>query len=149
MKKLLLILLLCMPILASAASTCDGMWTQHSKWQLDGAHNAGRCSCASCHIGSFMAGSAGGGITCTSCHGGGRPAARMKSTDHIPTQLDCIQCHTTTSFNNAKMNHTGIINGCATCHNGRNATGKPATHPTTTENCEICHNPTGWKCVSG
>jgi hypothetical protein len=147
MKKLLLILLLLTPLFAHANSTCDGSWVDHNKFSLTTPHVQGKCQCSSCHLGSFQAGSAGGGATCMSCHGGSRPAAMPKPADHIQTSLDCIQCHALkATFDNARMNHTGIISGCSTCHS------KPPTHPSVTNpNCEACHNTTatGWHCISG
>jgi hypothetical protein len=36
MKKLLLVLMLLMPMMASANSTCDGMWIEHHAiWEAD------------------------------------------------------------------------------------------------------------------
>lgn len=145
MKKFILILLLLLPMYANANSTCDGMWAEHTFFQLTNGHAQGKCSCASCHIGSFSPGSAGGGTTCNSCHMGSRPAAMMKPSGHIPTQGDCGLCHTTTTFGNARMNHTGIVTGCASCHS------KKIGHVVTSQPCENCHNTNsnGWKCISG
>jgi hypothetical protein len=105
LKNLFIILLLLLPSIASANSTCDGMWTEHSLFQLTGGHAQGKCSCASCHIGGFQPGSAGGGASCGSCHLGSRPAAKMKGNGHIITSQDCSTCHSgTITFDNAKMN---------------------------------------------
>jgi hypothetical protein len=137
---------LCMPMLASAAE-CAGSWTDHARFPLTGAHSQGKCTCASCHIGSFQTGSAGGGATCLSCHGGSRPAAMQKNTGHIPTTQDCSVCHSSlTTFANASMNHVGIINGCEQCHR------KPSNHPSVTNpDCSVCHDTKsgGWLCHAG
>jgi hypothetical protein len=145
MKKLIVlltVLFMFLPSIASAASMCEGMWTDHVRFQLTNPHDQNKCTCTSCHIGGFGAGSAGGGATCTSCHGGSRPSAKPKPTDHIQTSADCIVCHALkATFDGARMNHTGIVNGCAQCHT------KPSSHPVVaTPNCEACHQTTSWKC---
>jgi hypothetical protein len=143
MKRLLLLVLL-MPILANAAPYCDGMWTDHARFQLTNPHDRGGCkTCDSCHLnGNLHAGGAGGGATCNSCHLGTRPAATPKPVGHIQTSLDCITCHALkSSFDGARMNHTGIVTGCSTCHK------KEAGHPeVSTQTCESCHATTSWSC---
>jgi nitrate/TMAO reductase-like tetraheme cytochrome c subunit len=74
---------------------------------------------------------------CIICHNGssasGKPAA------HIATNLECGDCHLTTTWVGATFDHTGITSGCANCHNGTKAVGKQGSHMPTTNLCENCH----------
>ncbi|MEW6312785.1 MAG: cytochrome c3 family protein [Pseudomonadota bacterium] len=55
--------------------------------------------------------------------------------------MACDQCHNTTSFGSAKMNHGMVAPGtCSTCHNGVYAKGKPRSHPSTSASCDQCHS---------
>jgi hypothetical protein len=74
---------------------------------------------------------------CIICHNGvkfsGKPAG------HIATNLECGDCHLTTTWAGATFDHTGITSGCASCHNGTKAVGKQGNHMPTTNLCENCH----------
>ena len=74
---------------------------------------------------------------CIICHNGvkfsGKPAG------HIATNLECGDCHLTTTWAGATFDHTGITSGCVSCHNGTKAVGKQGNHMPTTNLCENCH----------
>ena len=74
---------------------------------------------------------------CIICHNG--KAASGKPASHIPTTLECGDCHLTTNWLAATFNHTGIVNNCYSCHNGSRAVGKQGSHMPTTNTCEACH----------
>jgi hypothetical protein len=74
---------------------------------------------------------------CIVCHNG--TAAAGKPASHIPTQLECGDCHLTTTWLGANFDHTGITSGCAACHNGVKAVGKQGNHMPTSNTCEACH----------
>jgi cytochrome c5 len=81
---------------------------------------------------------------CSGCHNG--VLAVGKSEFHVPTSLECDDCHNTTSFfalaADGSFDHTGISSGCAGCHNGTTAIGMTdtVTHQNSTGECELCHN---------
>ncbi|MFI4866903.1 MAG: cytochrome c3 family protein [Steroidobacterales bacterium] len=74
---------------------------------------------------------------CIVCHNGVQ--ASGKSPGHEVTNLECGDCHTTSSWLGANFDHTGIRSGCVSCHNGTKAVGKQASHMATTNLCENCH----------
>ena len=74
---------------------------------------------------------------CIICHNG--KSASGKTPTHIPTTLECGDCHLTTNWLGANFNHTGIVDNCASCHNGVRAVGKQGSHMPTTNTCEACH----------
>jgi hypothetical protein len=74
---------------------------------------------------------------CIICHNG--KDASGKSAGHVATNLECGDCHLTTTWLGANFDHTGITTGCATCHNGTKAVGKQGSHMPTTIACETCH----------
>jgi hypothetical protein len=128
---------------AYAAPYCNGMWNDHQRFPLSFPHDQSKCECIACHLnGNLSTGGAGGGATCTSCHGGSRPLAKQKNTGHIITSADCSQCHRLKgSFSDANMNHSGLTE-CSTCH--RKAGGHPEVNPAS--QCSVCHETTSWKC---
>jgi hypothetical protein len=86
---------------------------------------------------------------CSVCHNG--VSAIGKSESHLPTVVECDNCHNTTSFLelalDGSFDHTGISGGCSVCHNGTVSIGKtptpndtpPGTHPDTNSECINCH----------
>jgi hypothetical protein len=81
---------------------------------------------------------------CDSCHGntGGPINASGKSPNHMPTTLDCKDCHTPGTFTTGTYDHAGVNNNCTSCHNDVISAGKPVNHiPTTPDNqdCADCH----------
>jgi hypothetical protein len=116
---------------------------------LENAHKL--VACETCHTSGTFRGTP---RTCDTCHAGAGARAPGKPLTHIPTgSVTCDNCHTTTSWTSAKMNHAALKNmQCSSCHNGSyagyNALGKPATHipaiafSTTSAACETCHTNT-------
>jgi hypothetical protein len=81
---------------------------------------------------------------CDSCHGntGGPINAGGKSPNHMPTTLDCRDCHTPGTFTTGTYDHAGIVANCTNCHNDVIVSGKPVNHiPTNPDNqdCADCH----------
>ena len=74
---------------------------------------------------------------CIICHNGVQ--ATGKTAGHIATNLECGDCHLTTTWLGASFDHTGITSGCVSCHNGTKAVGKQGNHMPTTNLCENCH----------
>jgi hypothetical protein len=74
---------------------------------------------------------------CIICHNGVQAAG--KNAGHIATNLECGDCHLTTTWLGASFDHTGITSGCVACHNGTKAVGKQGNHMPTTNLCENCH----------
>ena len=81
---------------------------------------------------------------CSTCHNG--VLAIGKSEFHVPTVVECDNCHDTTNFLElvgGTLDHTGISSGCIVCHNGIVAIGKDAKtnpdHITTDSDCIFCH----------
>ena len=74
---------------------------------------------------------------CIICHNGVQAAG--KTTGHIATNLECGDCHLTTTWLGASFDHTGIKTGCVSCHNGIKAVGKQGGHMPTSNLCENCH----------
>ena len=84
---------------------------------------------------------------CSECHNG--ITAIGKSESHTPTNVECDNCHNTTSFlqlqSDGGFDHSNITRGCNGCHNGTVATGKTLSvldggrHPSTTSECGSCH----------
>jgi len=75
---------------------------------------------------------------CIICHNG--TSASGKPKNHIATNLECGDCHLTTTWLGAAFDHTGIKTGCFSCHNGVKAVGKQGNHMPTSNVCETCHN---------
>jgi hypothetical protein len=74
---------------------------------------------------------------CIICHNGTQ--ASGKPANHVVTNLECGDCHLTTTWVGATFDHTGITTGCVSCHNGTKAVGKQAGHMPTSNLCENCH----------
>jgi hypothetical protein len=74
---------------------------------------------------------------CIICHNGVQAAG--KNPTHLLTNLECGDCHLTTTWLGANFDHTGIVTGCYSCHNGVKAVGKQGTHMPTSNLCENCH----------
>jgi hypothetical protein len=74
---------------------------------------------------------------CIICHNGTQAAG--KPANHLVTNLECGDCHLTTTWLGADFDHTGITTGCVSCHNGTKAVGKQGNHMPTANTCESCH----------
>ena len=142
----------------------QGALFDHPSYALTGAHVSTDCN--SCHINGVYAGTP---RDCNSCH----MADYLGTTDppHMASGFsnDCMECHDTTSWNNAVFDHSsfpltgahvgadctlchvgGVYAGtprdCYACHSADyNATSMPnhmsAGFPT---DCAACHTTTGW-----
>ena len=74
---------------------------------------------------------------CIICHNGTQ--ASGKPANHVVTNLECGDCHLTSTWLGANFDHSGITSGCASCHNGSKAVGKQGNHMPTSNLCESCH----------
>lgn len=130
---------------SAEAAECTLYETLHPNFPLTGAHlSIGKCSsCASCHAGGVFLGTP---KVCSTCHNGSPGSLAMgKSSAHIPGNVNCDNCHNTTSFTASwAMNHASVSGTrCDSCHNNLypayGAVGKTATHIVTTADCITCH----------
>lgn len=84
---------------------------------------------------------------CSTCHVDPNGInAPFKPATHIPTTTECNNCHSTTLFNPAFVDHTSndvTSTTCESCHDGSPIIGKHATHLLTTRDCNACHIPGG------
>ena len=62
-----------------------------------------------------------------------------KPANHVATNLECGDCHTTSTWLGADFDHSGITTNCYSCHNGTKAVGKQGNHMPTSNTCEACH----------
>lgn len=125
--------------------------------------------CSTCHIGygpgSGVMTHTGISTGCTNCHNGQvftGVTPMSKPVNHLPTNMTCETCHSTTSTNiggfaGTLMKHTGIVGGCTNCHNGQVFAGvTPVSKPTgatphlpTNMSCETCHSASNFISFSG
>jgi hypothetical protein len=86
---------------------------------------------------------------CFGCHNGTSSISTglvtAKPANHIPSSNNCENCHTTSAWTPANVNHDNVTGACFSCHNGTTATGKTPTHMATSNSCESCHNVVAWK----
>ncbi len=110
-------------------------------YPLYGTH--AKVNCASCHVRDVFKGTP---KTCGACHTQG-PMMRgsTKHASHIPSNNNCAECHSSSSWWPARgVNHSRITKRCFSCHNSRTATGKPNQHIVSNDQCEHCHSSQGW-----
>lgn len=103
---------------------------------LDGAHVTVPCN--ACHInGQFVSTP----TTCIGCHLKDFQSTTDPTHAVVGFATDCKQCHTTATWQNAKVDHSGFgfpLTGahatvaCATCHKNNQFVGLPS-------NCVACH----------
>jgi Cytochrome c7 and related cytochrome c len=114
-------------------------------------------SCVSCHNGTIAQGEGPAhpatSQTCEACHTvlSWNPPKAVDHTQiplsvagfciicHNGTNLECGDCHVTSSWAGATFDHTGIRSGCVSCHNGIKAVGKQGNHMPTSSLCQNCH----------
>jgi len=110
-------------------------------FELDGVHTS--VSCADCHVGGVFVGT---DPICASCHSRSATVnATAKPVEHIATNGDCSNCHTTSGFQAiAFVDHVSIAGSCAGCHDGVTATGKTPTHILSSDTCDDCHTTAAW-----
>jgi predicted CXXCH cytochrome family protein len=119
--------------------TCHKNYTAFAPAAMDHANTAGpvaAANCVRCHNGSY-----------------GFANAQPRTISHIPASTLCDNCHTTTAWIPATMNHSGLAGLCSACHSGTyvslNAQVKPATHVSTAAQCDTCHrSTTSWATVT-
>lgn len=104
---------------------------------LEGAHE--RVECQQCHRRGVFRGTS---RRCVDCHN--NIAAEGMGFRHIPTPLECSDCHTVQDWRLARFDHTGFDSGCVRCHNNFTAPGKTPNHPVTSNVCEDCHSTIHW-----
>ncbi|HEX9139622.1 MAG TPA: cytochrome c3 family protein, partial [Steroidobacteraceae bacterium] len=85
---------------------------------------------------------AGVTASCVSCHNG--TLATGKGPNHIASNNQCENCHTTIAWLPARFDHQGVNGACASCHNGVVASGKPLQHMVTSQDCGACHSTIAW-----
>ena len=87
--------------------------------------------------------------SCYSCHSGSvtisTGTVTAKPANHIVSDNNCQNCHTTSAWRPANFDHNGITGNCISCHDGTNATGKGSQHISSTNSCESCHSVIAWK----
>ena len=112
---------------------------------LTGAHS--RVGCETCHVRGVFKGTP---TQCRTCHSPGRGIAiTFKPANHIPTRVECDQCHlsnlwTVVRFDHSMLGFSGTPQLCRSCHNGFMAEGKPINHILTNAQCDGCHSTRGW-----
>ena len=62
-------------------------------------------------------------------------AVSAKPGDHVPTGVDCEECHNARSWLPARMEHADVSEDCISCHNGGIASGKGQSHSQTSNQC--------------
>jgi len=85
-----------------------------------------------------------GGTQCRSCHiSGGATAAPANQLHASVSQQDCSDCHSTTTFTGARIDHSLIVTGCAAagCHASDRTAAR--THAGLSS-CESCHLYRNW-----
>ena len=70
--------------------------------------------------------------------------ARGKSTNHISSGTTCDDCHSTSVWSPANVDHGTVAGSCSTCHNGTTAVGQSSGHFITSLPCDTCHRNTYW-----
>jgi hypothetical protein len=91
--------------------------------------------------------------TCDACHKASKNIGPTKSTQHIPSNNECDDCHNTNNFPGALVDHSGISSNCFSCHDD-NHDGAPfysGRHMDSSNTCESCHTaqPKDWGIISG
>ena len=156
-------------------SSCHSLaaWTgakfdhaQNTRFPLVGVHAT--TSCAQCHAGGRFAGTP---MQCSGCHMADFERTTNPNHQRGNFSLACENCHTSTSWQGAKFDHSlssfQLVGAhqsvaCAQCHVGGRFTGTPSTcigchsqdFQTATPNhvaagfpqdCTMCHSMTQWK----
>lgn len=119
----------------------SGAGFTHSSFPLTGAHRA--ADCEACHVGEQFSGLP---THCADCH-----LAEFQATVDPPHvawgfPMACQKCHSTTAWEPADFNHTGIFNGCVTCHlqDYQNTDDPDHQAKGFSTDCEQCHNTHDW-----
>jgi hypothetical protein len=135
-----LVLLLAPGVLFAQARSNSSFDHFTTGFDLDGAHRV--VDCETCHVAGVFQGTP---TQCGSCHvTGGRIRASAKPANHPLTTEYCADCHRTTAWVPARMNHDAVFGTCMSCHNNVFNAGKPPGHLLTQSDCDACHRTTGW-----
>jgi len=100
-------------------------------------------TCSACHINGVFKGTP---QECKLCHNG--VLATGKPANHVQSDDNCDDCHTTFSMSDARFEHDNITAPCSTCHNGVAAKGKNVQHIFNSQECDTCHITSSWLNVS-
>jgi hypothetical protein len=157
--------------ISTECETCHGTtaWipsvfdhTTTTGFELSGGHSGKQCS--ECHQGNTTSASS----ECISCHQANYNEAENHLSQNYPKE--CLQCHTTTSWDDASFDHnltsfplTGshVATECSACHTNGYAGTSTLCNSCHTDNytaaqnpshsaagisieCETCHNTTAW-----
>jgi hypothetical protein len=120
-----------------------GIYAVHARtrFPLTGVHVG--VACFRCHPAAESGQFQGADPRCEACHR--NDALQAKALDHAAMGLlsGCQRCHGGMTWQDARFNHAGIVNGCVKCHQKD----YPATHPGMGfgTNCEACHTPASWR----
>lgn len=114
----------------------------HDDWPLTGAHTS--LDCLNCHTsGQFTALA----TDCFSCHD--TDFLGTTDPDHaaLGFSTSCQQCHTTSTWQGARFNHVGVVNGCVTCHLSEYQGTTDPDHIAQgfQTDCEDCHSTNTWQ----
>ena len=134
-------------IVDNCASCHDGTYaTGKSNSHVPTSQDCGVCHNTRSFTGAtFDHSTVSANTRCDSCHDGSTSIGKDSAVPpHLPTTLDCRNCHTTATFVGGTWDHTGVTGNCASCHNGDDATGKSGNHFVTTQDCNTCHSTNGW-----
>lgn len=125
------------PAQAPERSVVDRYDHIETGFPLEGAHE--QVECQQCHRAGVFRGTP---RLCSDCHN--NVTAEGKGFRHIPTALQCSDCHTVQDWRLARFDHAGFDFGCMRCHNNFTAPGKLPDHPPTSNVCEDCHTTVHW-----
>jgi hypothetical protein len=127
-----------------------------------GGHVASSTDCAQCHTSTAWAPARFSHLdptvaatACLTCHNGTVTNALSKAdapTPHIPSSDLCADCHTTTAFTPAHIDHGDPVvasRTCVSCHDvaGSNPVTRPPSHPpfnAGSQDCKDCHTTATW-----
>ncbi len=152
----------CLDCHSQTASDWTGVALDHSFFPLSNAHNL---NCNECHSSGVYQGLPN---TCESCHLTDYNSTTNPSHSTAGYSKDCEQCHNTSNWGDAVLDHSffplsnahnlncnechssgvyqGLANTCESCHlTDYNSTTNP-THSTAgySKDCEQCHNTSNW-----
>ena len=135
LSVLLMVLGFCVSVSAEEEADFDH---DSTGFILEGKHRF--VACESCHVkGSFKTTLP----RCSSCHSRVGPiSASFKSLNHINSNDQCDDCHTTNTWNFVRrVDHGSVFGNCQSCHNGLTAPlFQGAGHPAPAgSDCSGCH----------
>ena len=122
-------------------TTWSGAGFTHLTWPLTGAHRTADCN--ACHINNVFAGTP---TDCVACHQDDYNGTTDPNHVLEGFSTDCELCHTTSTWEGALFDHTGIVDGCVDCHldDYQGTTDPDHVADGFSLNCEDCHVTTTW-----